>query len=159
MRNIYRCTLIAGAINTHAGPCIRVIAKIEEVLHDPGPNIGPANPQSPGTQFHHDAKYFRTIARARALNAKGNPRYMSVVRKVKDLIGGAFAVIVARAPWLFRGDCGLDDGDFRAVTHASRHLSIDPSICCRGGGSRQDSKRWLYDWTELAPLSLCRSFS
>jgi len=58
---------------------------------------------------------------------------------------------VSREPWLFRGDCGSDDGDFRAVTHAPRHLSFDSSdphlpvvrdrlyprsICCGGCGSR-----------------------
>jgi len=82
---------------------------------------------------------------------------------------------VSREPWLFRGDCGSDDGDFRAVTHAPRHLSFDSSdphlpvlrdrlyprsICCGGCGSRCVARvRTQSDGctTELAPLSLCGS--
>jgi hypothetical protein len=107
MRNVLCCSLIAGAISgatigsAPAGPCSREIAQIERVMRHPGANIGPTNPQSVAAQLHRqptqasvaratksaDARYYRTLARARALDAKGSAKCMSVVRRLKDLIG------------------------------------------------------------------------
>lgn len=107
MRSIIRRTLIIGATfgasmaGAHAGPCGHEIAKIEEVMRDPGPNIGPTDPQSIGAQLHRqptpssvaraekraDSNYLDAMARARALDASGDPRCMTVVREIKDLIG------------------------------------------------------------------------
>jgi hypothetical protein len=99
--------LVAGAIcgltigSAGAGPCSREIAQIEHVMRHPGANIGPTNPQSVGAQLQRqptkasvaraikraDARYYRTMARARALDAKGSLRCMNVVKKLRDLIG------------------------------------------------------------------------
>lgn len=107
MRGIIRNFLIAGATfgasmaGAHAGPCGHEIAKIEEIMRDPGPNIGPTNPQSLDAQLHRqptpssvaraekraDSRYLDAMARARALDASGDPRCMIVVREIKDLIG------------------------------------------------------------------------
>jgi len=107
MRNVICCLLIAGAIfgltigSVSAGPCSRAIAQIENVMRQPDGMIGPTNPQSIGAQLDRqptqaslaraikraDARYYRTMARARALDAKGSFRCMSVVRRLKDLIG------------------------------------------------------------------------
>ncbi|MFZ3326151.1 MAG: hypothetical protein WA231_09770 [Methylocella sp.] len=107
MDSIARSTLITGitfvlSINcAHAGPCSKEIAKIEDVMRDPGPNIGPTNPQSIGAQLDRqptpssvaraekraDSRYTEAMARARALDAEGDPHCMSVVSEVKDLIG------------------------------------------------------------------------
>lgn len=107
MDSIARSTLITGitfvlSINcAHAGPCGKEIAKIEDVMRDPGPNIGPTNPQSIGAQLDRqptpssvaraekraDSRYTEAMARARALDAEGDPHCMSVVSEVKDLIG------------------------------------------------------------------------
>jgi hypothetical protein len=35
----------------HAGPCSGEIAKIEKAMREPGPTIGPTNPQSIGAQL------------------------------------------------------------------------------------------------------------
>jgi hypothetical protein len=107
MCNIFRCSLIAGAILgatigfAGAGPCSREIAEIENVMRHPGPDIGPTNAQSVAAQLHRqptqasvaratiraDARYYRTLARARALDAKGSMKCMRVVRRLKELIG------------------------------------------------------------------------
>jgi len=106
VRKIIVCLLIAGAISgpatgsAGAGPRSREITQIENAMRHPGTNIGPTNPQSVGAQLHHqptqasvarainraDARYYRTLARARALDAKGSARCMRVVRRLKDLI-------------------------------------------------------------------------
>jgi hypothetical protein len=85
----------------HAGPCSGEIAKIEHAMREPGPNIGPTNPQSIGAQLDRqptpssvaraekraDSRYIEAMARARALDAEGDPHCMSVVTEIKDLIG------------------------------------------------------------------------
>ncbi|MCI0599600.1 MAG: hypothetical protein L0Y60_08775 [Beijerinckiaceae bacterium] len=107
MHFILRCTLTAAAAFcltlacAHAAPCSSEIAKIEEAMADPGPMIGPTNPQSLGAQLHRqptpssvaraekraDARYKEALARARALDAKDDPQCMSAVKDLKELIG------------------------------------------------------------------------
>lgn len=102
LRSILASTLICLSIScVLAGPCSSEIAKIEGVMRDPGSGIGPTNPQSLAAQLHHqptpssvaraekraDARYIEAMARARALDAEGNPRCMGVVTEIKDLIG------------------------------------------------------------------------
>ena len=107
MRNILCSILIAGAIfglnigSAIAGPCSREIAEIESVMRHPRGMTDPTNPQSVGAQLDRqptqasvarairraDARYYRTLARARALDAKGSAKCMRVVRRLKDLIG------------------------------------------------------------------------
>ena len=84
-----------------AGPCSGEIAKIEDAMREPGPNIGPTNPQSIGAQLHRqptpssvaraekraDSRYIEAMARARALDSEGDPHCMSVVTEIEDLIG------------------------------------------------------------------------
>ncbi len=93
------CGLTAAL--AYAGPCSKEIAKIEEVMADPGPMIGPTDPQSLGAQLHRqptpssvarakkraNQRYKHALARASALNAKGDPDCMRAVTEVKDLIG------------------------------------------------------------------------
>jgi hypothetical protein len=85
----------------HAGPCSGEIAKIENAMREPGPTIGPTNPQSIGAQLDRqptpssvaraekraDLKYIEAMARARTLDAEGDPHCVSVVTEIKDLIG------------------------------------------------------------------------
>jgi hypothetical protein len=107
MQSIVRKILIIGVTFgwciacAHAGPCSNEIAKIDEVMRDSGPNIGPTNPQSIGAQLHRqptpssvaraekraDSRYIEAMERARALDAEGDPLCMSVVTEVKDFIG------------------------------------------------------------------------
>ncbi|MCI0600945.1 MAG: hypothetical protein L0Y50_11190 [Beijerinckiaceae bacterium] len=107
MHNSLRCAVTAAAAFSltlayaHAGPCSNEIARIEEVMADPGPDIGPTNPQSLGAQLHRqptpssvaraekraDARYKEAMARARALDAKDDPQCMSAVKELKELIG------------------------------------------------------------------------
>jgi hypothetical protein len=107
MHRIARRTLFVGVTFglsiacAHAGPCSNEIARVEDVMRDPGPTIGPTNPQSIGAQLHRqptpssvaraekraDSRYIEAMARARALDAEGDSHCMSVVKEVKDLIG------------------------------------------------------------------------
>jgi hypothetical protein len=107
MYSIVRRTLITGVTFglsitcAYAGPCGNEIAKIEDVMRDPGPNIGPTNPQSIGARLHRqptpasvaraekraDSRYIEAMARARALDAENDPHCISAVREIKDLIG------------------------------------------------------------------------
>jgi len=47
--------LVAGTVNSQAGPCTAQIAQIERYLRStaPGPDSGPTLPQSVGAQLHH----------------------------------------------------------------------------------------------------------
>ncbi len=107
MRNFICCSLIAVAISyltigsACAGPCSREIAGIENAMRHPGPGVGPTGPQSIGAQLERqptqasvarakkraDARYDRTLARARALDAKGSAKCMSVVKRLRELTG------------------------------------------------------------------------
>jgi len=108
MKRLVLLGLVAGiclglnVASAQAGPCSNDIAQIEAALRQPGSNVGPTLSQSIGAQVDRqptpgsvkraeqkaDARLNAALARARALDAKGDrARCAKAVERIKLMIG------------------------------------------------------------------------